>query len=309
MPYTPRVAGDVNGDGAANDIAFVPAPSSSQGAALAEALRAAPAAALRCLERQGGRVATRNSCTGPWSGGVDLQLSLSPPWPSRDADVQLVLSNAAGAVDRLLHGSARARGWGDTPSIDPTLLVVQGFDPDAREFRYQVNPRFGQRVGTSYWHRPIELRLWVRVPIGPSLTTQQNRTRARLVRASEGDAASLQQVMGVHNVLGAILRLEKSLPLDVDQIDSLRAMEGQWQRSVDSTTAALAAYTESLSDTVPDREVVARVARARAELQATTEAWFPAIHALLTDRQLARLPTYLNAMVTGRRIDPTGSGL
>src|SRR5262249_23659162 len=50
LPYTPVVAGDVNGDGFANDRAFV-----FDGRSRA------------CLQRQVGRIADRNSCEGPWT--------------------------------------------------------------------------------------------------------------------------------------------------------------------------------------------------------------------------------------------------
>jgi hypothetical protein len=294
------VAGDVNGDATSHDIAFVPPPASALSQAMATALAGAPASARHCLARQAGRVAARNSCTGPWSGGLDLRLELSPPWLPREAGIQLYLSNAAGALDRLLHGTAGARGWGDFPAVDPTLLVVQGFDPATREYRYQVNPRFGQRLGERAWHRPIELRIALRTPIGPSLTTQQARTQARRARASQSDPAARQRLLMVYNVFADLRRHEARLGLPREDVDSLRALEGRWRQDVDSVQTALADYLATLSDQVPDREIVARIAAANERTETITRAWRPAIRELLTDDQLERLPPSLRNWITGQ---------
>lgn len=303
IPFTPLVAGDVNGDGASNDIAFVPPPSSALGRDVAAALRGAPSAAQRCLARQAGRTAGRNSCTGPWSAGLDLRLEVAPSWLPSEAGLLIDLVNATGVVDRLLHGASGARGWGDPSSVDPTLLVVRGFDPAAQAFLYQVNPRFGRQAGSSAWHRPIELRVQLRTPIGPSLTTQQNRTRARAVRESRGNQGAVRRVLPAYDVFAVILRLEKPLLLGPDQTESLRTMQGHWRQAIDSVQAALTAYTEQLSDSVPDRDIVARVAEAAERAQATTRAWLPAIRSLLTEAQLAQLPRPLQGLVTGHASD------
>ena len=299
MPYTPRVAGDVNGDGASNDIAFIPSPSSSLGQSMATALRGAPAAARHCVARQAGGIAARNSCTGPWSSTLDLRLELDPSWLPNSSGILVDLSNAAGGLDRLLHGTAHARGWGDAKFPDPTLLVATGFDPAAREFRYQVNPRFGRRPGGSAWHRPVQLRISVRMPIGPSLRTQQNRTLARRARESRDDAGARARVLVVGSPFADILRMGDKLRLGPDQVDSLRAMEGHWRAAIDSTQGALTAYIGQLSDSVSDSDIVARVRKAQELARTTTDAWLPAIRELLTEAQLERLPRYLNARLTG----------
>ncbi|HEX6536763.1 MAG TPA: carboxypeptidase regulatory-like domain-containing protein [Gemmatimonadaceae bacterium] len=306
MPYTPLVAGDVNGDGANNDIAFIASPSSPLGQSMAAVLSGAPAAARHCLARQAGRIAARNSCTGPWSGTLDLRLELSPSWLPTEGGIFVDVSNAAGGLDRLLHGTARAHGWGDVNVPDPMLLVVTGFDPAAREFRYQVNPRFGQRPGVGAWHTPVELRVSVRMPIGPSLTTQQNRTRARAARAARDDPGALERVLPVGNPFAAILHLSDKLQLGPDQADSLQAIAERWRQAVDSTQAALTAYIAQVSDLVPDREVVARVKEAEVRIDATTKVWLPAVRELLTDTQLERLPRALIALLTGSAASAVG---
>src|SRR5205085_9577566 len=67
--YTPMVAGDVNGDGAINDRAFIPDPAAMSDTASAAALRSILAngspGARACLHRQSGTIGSRASCQGP----------------------------------------------------------------------------------------------------------------------------------------------------------------------------------------------------------------------------------------------------
>src|SRR5207244_10471574 len=81
-PFTPLVGGDINGDGARNDRAFVFDPAGTADTTVASALRrllaGAPDNVRSCLGSQLGRVAGRNSCTRPWHGSLDLQLQYPP---------------------------------------------------------------------------------------------------------------------------------------------------------------------------------------------------------------------------------------
>jgi hypothetical protein len=296
-PYTPLVSGDVNGDGTSNDLAFVPAPTTTLGQEMQVSLRGAPASARACLDRQYGQIAARNSCTGPRSGGLDLQLELSPPWLPTEAGIIIDVVNAAGAADRLLHGNAGARGWGDPAMANPTLLVVNGFDPASRQFAYQVNPRFGQRGDLGVWHQPIEIRVRVSTPIGPSLTTQRNRRVATSVRASGRESG---RALLFFNPFADVRKLETRLHFTAAQADSLTSMEGRWRQAIDSTQGALADYAEEVSDTVPDRDIVARVQESTDRIRATTKGWAAAVRGLLTENQIVLLPPGLQAWVTGR---------
>src|SRR5207249_1877386 len=77
VPFTPLVGSDVNGDGARNDRALVFDPATTADTALANGMRAllgtASPGVRACLQSQAGRVAARNSCTGPWQPSLDLQ--------------------------------------------------------------------------------------------------------------------------------------------------------------------------------------------------------------------------------------------
>jgi hypothetical protein len=175
LPFTPMVASDINGDGYANDPAFIPSdpdPSS----ALAELLRSAPGYARACLASQAGRVARKNSCRGPWSSSLNARLDLGSRLHHLGprVNVGLNLSNPLGALDRILHGENGYRGWGAPATPDPVLYVVNGFDPAARAFRYKVNPRFGR----SWGDRPplqesFRITLDIRVDLSRPVPVQQ----------------------------------------------------------------------------------------------------------------------------------------
>src|SRR5512143_3526419 len=69
LPYTPVVAGDINGDGYANDRAFVFDPARAGDSTLAAGMRSLLASgsssARKCLAGQPRQMASRNSCPGP----------------------------------------------------------------------------------------------------------------------------------------------------------------------------------------------------------------------------------------------------
>jgi hypothetical protein len=175
MPYTPMVAGDVNGDGVRNDAAFVFDPAAAGDPALAAGmarlLDGGPAGARGCLSAQLGRVAERNSCRGPWSHSLDLRLAHTPTLGAvgRRFSVGLDVYNLAAGADLALHGSAGARGWGaGGMMVDRTLLHTRGFEPESRAFRYEVNERFGQSLSRAYGMRsPFGVQLSARLALGP----------------------------------------------------------------------------------------------------------------------------------------------
>ncbi|HEY5219429.1 MAG TPA: carboxypeptidase-like regulatory domain-containing protein, partial [Gemmatimonadaceae bacterium] len=81
-PFTPLVAGDINGDGYSNDRAFIFNPAQTSDPALGAAMRsllASSSSRVRdCLEKQLGEVAGRNSCEGPWTTSASLSFSFNP---------------------------------------------------------------------------------------------------------------------------------------------------------------------------------------------------------------------------------------
>jgi hypothetical protein len=167
-PYTPVVATDINGDGAANDQAFIFDPATNQG--MAQLLGSTSSGARECLERQIGTVASRNSCLGPWEGTLEFQVNYRPSfWDlNHRLMVSLTTINFLGGLDRLLHGSDGLKGWGMRAQPDSRLLYVTDFDPVAQQFLYAVNERFGasdpQRTA---FQQPFQIGIPARVSLGP----------------------------------------------------------------------------------------------------------------------------------------------
>ncbi|HEY0778657.1 MAG TPA: hypothetical protein VGD56_11885, partial [Gemmatirosa sp.] len=155
-PYTPTVNGDVNGDGARNDAAFIfnpntPGLDTALAAGMQRVLASAPSAARKCLESQIGDVAGRNSCRGPWVPGLDVQFNYKPDrlGLQRRLTISATLLNTLAGLDQLFHGATNLRGWGQQVRPDQTLLAVTGFDPVNQRYLYTVNQRFGNTTGQA----------------------------------------------------------------------------------------------------------------------------------------------------------------
>jgi hypothetical protein len=79
--YTPMVSGDVNGDGALNDRAFIfdaATADSASAAGIRSVLASGTSSARDCLKRQLGNLASRGSCQAPWTATAGLQIKFNP---------------------------------------------------------------------------------------------------------------------------------------------------------------------------------------------------------------------------------------
>lgn len=169
-PYTPLVGGDVNGDGARNDRAYIFGTSDATlGPAMQRLLDATTGSARECLESQPGVIAGRNSCREAWFPSLDLQLNYKPDkWGlKRRLALQMVFQNPLGGLDQALHGSADLRGWGQPQRPDNTLLYIRGFDATSNRYIYEVNERFGNTRGTARaFRQPFQIGLQLRYSWG-----------------------------------------------------------------------------------------------------------------------------------------------
>ncbi len=194
-PYTPRVSGDINGDGSRNnDRAFIfnplTAPDTSVANGMSRLLSTAPARIRDCLESQFGEIAGRNSCTAGWYPSISLQFNYRPDYLGlrRNLMISMSLLNPLAGLDLALHGSDHLLGWGQPNRIDNTLLYVTGFDPSTNRFLYQVNERFGdQRSSQStVVQQPFQLSLTMRYTVGPD---RQRDAMIAAQAAARGGAA------------------------------------------------------------------------------------------------------------------------
>jgi hypothetical protein len=275
QPYTPIVQGDVNGDGARNDAAFVFDPARvtddpALRAGLDRLLAAAPAAARECLQAQAGRVASRNSCRGPWIPGLDLQLNYKPDQfgLKRRLTISTLLVNPLAGLDQALHGADGLRGWGQFTRPDPTLLAVRGFDAAGRRYRYEVNERFGStRQAAAAFRQTFQVGIQARYvygqgggfgfggfgggggpqggggaggPGGPG-----GALAALLGGAAGGQAGSeAAAAAAAANPIAQLIDLRDSLALDTAQVarlapvrDSLAARNSRWAAEVRALVA------------------------------------------------------------------------
>lgn len=258
-PYTPRVSGDINGDGVRNDRAFVFGEGATDTAVangMARLLAAAPDEARRCLERQRDRVASRNSCRTGWSTTLDLQANLRPYLGSalqRRLQFLVTLVNPLAGIDRLLHGDDGLRGWGQPRSADPVLLQLRGFEPATQRYRYAVNERFGSDLALrARSGRPFEVGIQARLQIGPD--RQRERLQAFVRGTPAGGAApdgpgggfTLQAMLErvAPDPTAPIIRLRDTLGLSDTQVILLMAVADSMRARNDSVFAAVRAQVE-----------------------------------------------------------------
>jgi hypothetical protein len=250
--FTPLVGGDVNGDGLRNDRPFIFDPLSAPDTAVANGmsrlLASAPDRAKQCLVAQTNTIATRNSCSVPWSTSFDLQANIKPNsfGLKRNLTISVVGVNTLAGIDRLLHGNDNLHGWGQPAFPDRTLLFVRGFDPVSQRFLYQVNEHFGAAAGSRNAFRvPFQLAIQGRLTLGTDPARQQmngvfggGRGGQRLTAADFRDRLA----RAVPNPFREILDLNDSLKLELtaDQKTKLTTLGDTLQARSDTIVGSLA---------------------------------------------------------------------
>ena len=272
-PYTPLVGSDINGDGARNDRAFILDPATTPDTAVARSMRtllgAAPSRARSCLEHQLGRIATRNSCTGPWQPTFDLQVNWRPAWfgADRRLTVSLLTFNLLGGLDEWLHGAANLHGWGYSTTPDPVLLNVHGFDPATARYLYSVNGRFGSTASaTGGVSVPFQIAFQAHVALGPGQTRERLRAARRRSTGPEGALAAdvaAGDARTFTNPVAALLGLQDSLKLSAQQVALLHAISD----SLDIQNHAVSDSLPAEAQVAAERENIRRaLERARSVL-------------------------------------------
>jgi len=251
IPYTPVLNADVNGDGLANDRAFIPFAGLSDAISQrVDALVATSSPARACLAFQRGLAARGASCEGPWSASLNADVAFSPrslAIGGRVPTMRLSLANSLAGIDQLVHGSSRLRGWGSTTRPDPVLYFVRGFDKNTGAFLVDVNSRFGSTAATQVLSRsPFRITVDVRFDFTPDIPRQQ---LARYLGPGRGGrpgprltAALLQQRYSreVADPYDAVLTESDSLLLSRTQIEALQSEKLVYRAVVDSAWKALA---------------------------------------------------------------------
>ncbi|MEP6551721.1 MAG: hypothetical protein ABJB95_11090, partial [Gemmatimonadales bacterium] len=320
-PYTPVVAGDINGDGYGNDRAFVYDPAATADPALAahmqSLLNSATGSARDCLRKQLGSLAARNSCQGPWTSQATMSLTFNPlkfRMPQR-ATLSLQVGNPLGAADLLLHGNDKLRGWGQFAFPDPTLLAVRGFDPQARRYTYDVNDRFGSTLpALTAVRAPVTVTAMMRFDLGPTRERQaltQQLDRGRTLRGNKAPEPMLKAIYGsggIPNPLAAILRQADTLELTGAQADSIATMNRRYVVSLDSIWSPVAKYLASLPDHYDKDLAYSRYQRARESSVDMLIRIVPDIRRVLTSEQRRKLPAFISSYLDTRYLASIRSG-
>jgi len=310
LAYTPMVSGDVNGDGLANDRAFVFDPATIADTAMASQMRGllstAPAAVRACLNAQLGKVAGRNSCHTGWLVQPSLQFTMPTlPFTGHDISlsdrVQLSLTaqNAMGALLRLVGLGNSALGWasGDYP-LNPTLLYVDGFDPSTRQFHYRVNQNFGyggrrSTQGANYV-APFQLVLGAKVDIGGPPRDQMARGLG-IVPDSGAPTLTQSQVREKLHSLTAdptkmVLDMRDSLLLSEAQVARLDSIGAEFRARIDTVLAPLAVWIVEHDAHLRDAELTSRLSKYQPRIQQCMLAEVDVADDALTPEQRKRMP-------------------
>lgn len=285
-PFTPIVRSDIDGDGRANDRAFVPSPTAdtdaSTRAQMQALLASAPTNIRSCLESQVGTVADRQSCRGPWT--QQMNLMYRPPLPrigGRFVQMNVMFENPLAGLDQLLHGADGLRGWGTQASPDPVLLVPRGFDAANQRFRYDVNPRFGDTRAFRTLSR-VPFRVVMDVSIGLSTPYELQTLRRAIEPVKTRDKATnkttwsrrgadsiaalyLDRTSNLHRIL---LAESDSLFLTRDQIARLLTADSVYSARVRELYVPLGQFLAAQPDGAAGKAALDSV-------QATTRLYWP----------------------------------
>ncbi len=303
--FTPRTSGDVNGDGLSNDRPFVFDPATTDDPELAAAMRTlleeGPPNVRACLRAQLGRIAARNSCTGPWTASLGLRVGVQPGsfgLPPRTS-LAFTVGNPLPLVDELLHGDLGLRGWGQGAAGDRTLLHARGFDPATRRFRYEVNPRFGDtRPATSTGRAPFRISVEATIGFGPTPERQQLAAELDLGRRTEGERLTAEQfrtryIRAAAGPLPALVQSADSLRLTPPQRDSIAKLAERHAAAMDTIYTPLAEYLAGLPVRYDLDEAADRVEEARDRATDRIVRTAREARAILTDAQFRQLPTFV----------------
>lgn len=318
--YTPVTSGDVNGDGARNDRAFIFDPASATDTAVANGmsrlLASTSGRARACLESQLGSVAGRNSCSTPWLPALDVQLNFKPAALGLDRrlTLSLQLQNVLVGVDQLLHGS-ELRGWGQPIIPDRTLLYVRGFERSpvgsGGSYRYQVNEHFGTASGrNSAFRVPFQVGLQGRLALGRDPARQQVR---QLFGGADGRAPTRADYVTrmsrlVPNPFLQAIALDDSLKLALspEQKQRLGALSDSLKPRSDKLVEEIADILAGAGRNPDPMVIFARVGGKTADARKLAEDAIAQLRGTLSREQFEKLPDSVTTVPVGR--GPGGLG-
>lgn len=292
--FTPLADQDLNGDGLANDAAFVPL-------AQAEAWAAAtPAATRSCIRDAAGTVIAPNACAGPWS--VSSILTAQIPGPKvglpRGMELTVQLSNPTALFSSIGGGGVT---FGASPFVSPTLVRVTGFDASTQRFGTELLQGFGRPIGLSRSiTEPMRVAVSLRVPLGRSAFDRRMNETVGILAADTTSSMRERVAANVFaympNIPEVFLEQITRVELTREQREQLGEMKNAWQQIAPRAVATLTA--RSSRDPAAREALIAARSRAVEEVQAI----MVRIANLLTPSQRAVLEPYEATLLNLRLI-------
>jgi hypothetical protein len=320
--YTPLVSGDINGDGSrGNDRAFIYNPATTTDTAIANGMTRLLAStsgnAKACLMAQMGQIAARNTCTGPWTPSLNLQVNWRPDLFERRMAISLATINLMGGLDELINGDNNLQGWGGQARPDGTLLTVKSFDPTTDQFKYVVNGRFGNTSGSATATRPpFQLRIQVRYAIGYDPRTQQIQALGRGGNTTVPPNAKTMvdtflARFNRQNAATAALARKDSLALSVKQIAALQSLADSSAEFMKPQIDTLTIEVDKVQKAKSSADVIPLLTAIRGfSAIAVTEqtSVHDRVKAILDDTQWALLPEYVRNPSNNLTANAPGAG-
>lgn len=308
VPFTPTVAGDINGDGFGGDPAFVFNPSFGSDTTLGRQLLAIQEHARpfvkKCLSEQLGKLAQRNSCSGQWTTSIDVNATMRPEHlPHSDrTSISLYLSNLAAGADQLLHGSRGLRGWGQPILPDQTLLVPTGFDPVSRAYKYVVNPHFGSTAGSlGSFFNPFRIAVEIKVLLGPNPSAQLLLEQLGREPGHKGPPRTAEQlkmnlINAAPNPVDLALQAADTAALTTAQIERLKALGVAYTSEIEQMWNPVVSELTSVGK-VDTRRGVRALNEGTKQMQRIQFHWAQEIKRILAPTQQMVMPLYLQHLM------------
>ncbi len=303
--YTPGVSGDLNGDGAMNDRAFVFDPATVSDPAFAQELKSlmsgTSSQGRKCLQSQLGHMAGLNSCKTGWMFQPNINFSITDPSKNLSFRNRLSFSfttqNMMSVLGRTLglSNSLLSRSYS---MPDPTLFYVDGFDPVSQQFKYRVNQQFGTSQDRSRSRRvypPFQIGLRARLELGgpPQRTFAQGLGlvpvgKDQELTREEVRTALLKRLMS--NPVEMVLAAKDTLLLTEQQVSQVEQAGKDFVAKADSLLDPVENYVVERGRKTEDRELMKRIGKVQPKMQAAMFDTISEVAKFLTEEQIGRLP-------------------
>ena len=257
MPITPRIAGDVNGDGYSNDRAFVFDPAHTADSALAAQMQQLLGHGLADRARLPAPAARQARQLAQLPRAVDVEREQRDQHLGESAQDAAAAAREASlpalepARRRRPAGARREQRarLGTEVNPDQTLLYVRGFDPDDEAL--QVRGQSALRLDASAAERdrssPVTITALVSLDLGPSrerqsLTQMLDRGRKYKDQQKQNEQSIKSNYSGggIPNPMTKMLRQFEQLKLTPEQADSIATLNRWFTVRLDSIWSPVA---------------------------------------------------------------------